>query len=268
MYIVGYAGYACRRTPGRPGFMMALLALLAMAGPCNAAAEKYLVLSLVGNQFTLVSQERSVGSRLDRNKYETVPIAETFMDDAVLLAAKGAILKLRPDATVEFLRARDPKSYVGRSAPLDQDSPITRELTANLAQEVAASPGVRLLLVAPLIETPRLKGDEDTVNAGKGAGVGVVYGTGRVSGMGYYTGSGVAGVGIFVNMQLAVIDLQNGTILAREKVQAGVESAASPISGGTAKAESSANDRIIAMQALLSDEIARAVPALFRTLKP
>lgn len=247
---------------------MAFLALSAMAGTGSAAAEKYLVLSLVGNQFTFVSQERSLGSRLDRNKYETVPVTETFMDDAVLLAAKGAILKVRPDATVEFLRARDPKSYVGRSAPLEQDSPITRELKASLAQEVAASPGVRLLLVAPLTETPRFKGDENTVTATKGAGVGVAYGTGRVSGMGYYTGTGVAGLGMFLNMQLAVIDVQSGTILAHEKVQAGVENAASLFPGGTAKGEPSANDKIVAMQTLLSDEIARQVPALFRTITP
>jgi hypothetical protein len=256
-----------RRTFSLPRYLaLAALATFAWAG--NAAAEKFLVLSLVGNQLTLVSQERSAGSHMDRNKYEAVPINDTFLDDSALLAAKGAILKLRPDATVELLRARDPKAYAGRNALLDQDSTVTRELMANLAPEVAASPGVRLVLIAPLADTPRLKGDEASTTTGKGAGVGFYSGSGRVAGLGYYTGRGVAGLGMFLNMQLVVIDLQSGAIQAHERVATGVENATSLVPNSGSKSDPTASDRAIAMQTLLTEEIARQIPALFKSLPP
>ncbi len=242
----------------------ALLAFAAMAWTGDAAAEKFLVLSLVGDHVTLVKQENTAGSHLDRNRYEAVPLNDTFMDDAALLAVKGAVLKIRPNATVELLRARDPKAYLGRNEWLVQDSAIIRELMANLSQEAATSPDVRLVLVSPVMDSPRFKGEETI----KGSGVGYFQGNGRAAGLGLYTGKGISGLGIFANFQLAVIDLRSGNIEAHERVSVGVENAASLVPNAIAGSTPSGKDNLLAMQSLLSEEIARQVPVLFKSLKP
>ncbi len=246
---------------------LALVALAAMAWTGNAAAEKFLVLSLVGDHVTLVSEEKSVGSHLDKNQYDAVKLGDTFLDDAALLAVKGAVIKLRPAATVELLRARDPKAYVARNAWLEQDSSIMRELMANLSHEAEASPDVHLILVAPLVDAPRMKGDEANGGGGRRAGVGYVNGTGRVAGLGFYTGSGLSGISIFVNLQLALVDLRSGAIEAHERVNTGVENAALLLPNAKSGSTLSGTDKLLALQTLLSDEIARQVPVLLQPLK-
>ncbi|MEO8345211.1 MAG: hypothetical protein ABI607_05895 [Betaproteobacteria bacterium] len=268
-------GAAARRRRIFIAGQVALLALTAVVFAGNAMAEKFLVLSLVGNQVTLVKQENSAGSHLDRNRYETMPINDTAIDDTALLAVKAALLKARPDATVEFLRARDPKAYSDRSTWLEQNSPVMRELMSALAREAESSPGVRLVLVAPVADQPvmrRADVDPDssqaagggTKNKSKAARMGHTVGTGRVSGLGFYVGSDVEGLGMFANVQLALINLRNGTIAAHERIIAGVTDAAALVPNPSAQGTLSGQEKFEAMQVLLNKEIATAMPSLIR----
>ncbi len=93
-----------------------LLTLLAAAWAGAAVADTYLILSLVGDQLTVVGHEAQVGSNLDKNRYKILPLRDPALDDFAVRVADATIAKVRPDASVITLRASDPKLYALRNA--------------------------------------------------------------------------------------------------------------------------------------------------------
>src|SRR5215813_1566236 len=105
-----------------------LVALVITTRAGGALAETYLVLPLIGDHITIVSQENQVGAHLDKNRYEVVPQSDPNLDNAALAAVRSSLRKARPEATITLLRSTEPKLYALRDAWLDADAIDTREV--------------------------------------------------------------------------------------------------------------------------------------------
>ena len=58
-----------------------MLIVVAAAWAGEAVADTYIILSLIGDHVTIVGQGSQVGSHLDQNQSEVVPLVESQLDD-------------------------------------------------------------------------------------------------------------------------------------------------------------------------------------------
>ncbi len=124
-----------------------------------AAAETYLILSLIGDRFTVITAEQQIGSNLDRNVSRVASIAGSALDDFAVRAADATIARARPDVSVTMLRTRDPALYALGESLADADVADVHGLLTQLDGAFAGAADPRLLLIAPLRAEPDLRTD-------------------------------------------------------------------------------------------------------------
>jgi len=236
-----------------------LLACIAWTGV--ASADTYLILSLLGDRLTTVTEGPPAGGGGDGNQYEVARMTGTALEDFVVHVADAVIQRAAPSASVTMLRASDPSLYASNDAWFD----ITPEQIHTLVSFVgkAAPADARLLLIAPYLAQPQMRTATD------------YRGTGSVAGLGFYLsdkfveGQGSAGfLGVFANFQLLVINLRTEAIERREIVVAGTAYSAARAPDGTAANALKPDEKIKALQTLVQDEIAHRLPAMLAPAKP
>ena len=157
------------------GFAIALAASASASAQTAAGSPPptFAVLSLVGDQFTVVSRHEEIGSRLDRNTRRSYPIDSPVLDEFALDAAEKTINKLKPGAQVLRFSIRDARLFELQDKLLAESvgSRGLREALAKLAREHQAS---RLLVVTKWRDDARFKLYETE------------SGTGKISGLGFY----------------------------------------------------------------------------------
>jgi hypothetical protein len=160
-----------RRVRVRSQVLLVLgVAVSAWAG--GALAESFLVLAIIGDRLTVVTREEKVGSHMDRNRYQVVPLADRDFDIYALQLAQVGIQKSRPSATVSLLRANDPKLYALRDSWQDTDATDVRELLSLAGDLAASAPDSHLLLIAPYQTQPEVRTDRNIRGSGKAGGLG------------------------------------------------------------------------------------------------
>jgi hypothetical protein len=231
---------------------MRLMTLAALAWTGEAVADTYVILSLVGDHVTIVGQGSQVGSHLDQNQSEVVPLVESQLDDFAVRVADATIAKARPDAGVVTLRASDPTLYKLRDSWLDADVTDVQDLISLVKKQLPPLPDAHLLLITPYRDQPELKTAYDA------------RGSGKVSGLGFYLDavtrmrrrdtmeSGLGFLGVFANFQLVLINLQSSVIEAHERVVL-----------GTTHSSARAEDRTV-WNALTQTQKTRALESLLR----
>jgi hypothetical protein len=239
-----------------------LLILVLAAWTGEGLAETYAILSLVGDRITVVSQEQQIGSHLDRNQRQVVPLPDAGLDDFAARVAYATIGKVRPDASAVAFRAKDPALYALRESWLDADLVQVRELLALVAEHVPPSPDGHLLLITPYRDELRLQTDRD------------IRGTGKVGGLGFYldsstrlmrsdTGEMATGfLGVFANFQLVLINAQSNAIEAHERVVVGTTYAAARAKDRTPWNALSPAEKIRVLESLMKQEIERLLPVM------
>jgi hypothetical protein len=221
-----------------------------------AAADNYVVMSLLGDRLTFIVSEKQVGSHLDLNQKEVVAVKDRSLDDFASRVADAAIEKARPSASVTMLRANDPALYVMRNSWLDTEGGDVRTLASIVVKFVSSSTDARLLLIAPYRAELELRSDRGYPFTGsKIAGLGFYSGVGNQASTGSYATKeeAPAFLGIFANFQLLLINLQTNAIEAHERV----------VVGDTFPADAlSPTQKVEALRNLMQREIERAVPAV------
>jgi len=236
---------------------IAFVALAAWAGAAGAA--EYVVLSLVGDRITVVSAQTDVGTHLDPNDYTVLPVTGTLLDDTAIVTVEDGIRGARPGATVTKLRATGRAAYAVGDGWLKSGTPEYDELISVVAKAVPTADS--LLLVAPYRTTPQFLTYEG------------YRGQGSVAGLGFYLGAANVDreslpgfLGVFANLQLALVDMKTKSIVAQQPIIAG-------------KAHSSANSRgvwdtlpadqkVEALRALEQDQIRNQLSQVLGAARP
>jgi hypothetical protein len=234
----------------------------------EAVADTYMILSLVGDHVTIVSEAGQTGSRFDQNKYEVMPLSEPVLDDFAVRVADAVIGKARPDASVITLRAGDPALYALRDSWLATEFIEVKALLSQLAKQFPPTPDTHLLLIAPFRAEPELKSDR------------YYLGTGKVAGLGFYlnawtrirrsdTRESARGfLGVFAHFQLVLINLQTGAIEAQEHAVVGTIRAAARAEDRTPWNALSDAEKNKVLQSLMKGEIERLLPGMLGAQKP
>jgi len=179
--------------------------------PADAPATSYAILSLIGDSLTIVTYAPAVGSRLDSNTRQTVPLDKDDFNRVAETTAEAVIRRVRPDAKTITLTMSDPV-LTGHNEDLIDSADRVKALVAPIAAQLG--PGTRwMLLVTKHNSEMRLP-----VTTG-------VIGAGKLSGLGFYidrertmtqVDTGASGRGFlapYAYLSVSLVDLSTGTIV-------------------------------------------------------
>ena len=128
----------------------------------------FALLSLVGDEFTVVTRGEESASRLDKNLRRSYAIDVAALDDAALDAAEGVLKRLRPVSPVVRFSIRDPRLFALQDQVLS-DAGGLREALAELLREQQAT---RLVLVTKRRDDAKFRIVTGTIGSGKISGLG------------------------------------------------------------------------------------------------
>ena len=243
--------------------MRTFLALfLALALPLGAAAQQrqYAILSLVGDELTIVQREMATGSRIDQNTELKVPLGGASLDRAMLLAVDDAVRRADPSAKTVLLAPRDPKLFDAAMRSLDGGGiPAVFEAVRPV---VAKANATHLILITKHRHRAMLRMRDGHV------------GSGWLTGLGFYLDHGSNTKGSSVGMadaergfiapytyfNVALVDIATGRVLSQQYV---VGSNANGVTSGTignAWKALSDEEKDSQITRLLKEEAARVVP--------
>lgn len=136
----------------RPRLVLALVLLLAAffgasARAADAAAPTYAVLSLIGDQFTIVGRQMSTGSHLDRNSQLAVVVDDAALDGVATTAGESAVKRTQPGAATLRVSIRDPRLFALQER-LFTDAADSKAMREAL-RAVLVKSGATHLLLAP-----------------------------------------------------------------------------------------------------------------------
>ncbi|HSI57403.1 MAG TPA: hypothetical protein VLA16_07600, partial [Ideonella sp.] len=164
-----------RRDCGRAG-IASLILLAASTGHSQESPRAYAVLSLVGNELTVVNERIQVGSHLDQNVQDTIPIPDGQFDKAALLSANAALKRADAGAKVSLLAPNTPSLYEKQERFFNDGKLM---LPDNVMAAIRQTSATRLLLLTK-------ERDATQVQAANGR-----LGRGTLSGLGFYINNSV-----------------------------------------------------------------------------
>ena len=198
--------------------LFALCAAAFSACPARAAdARRYAVISLLGDQITLVYAAAVTGSNLDRNRHRELPDSTGSLDSAALAATGRAIERAQRGAQVNLLAVPpSPAHLLGERFVQGNEISLPDGLV-NALDKVGAT---HVVLLTKLRAPAHIQLRDSAV------------GVGQLRGLGYYVDrnigirtveTGNTGDGMLVAyayVQLTLADAETGQVLRRQGVRA------------------------------------------------
>lgn len=92
------------------------------AQAADATPRKYAILSLVGDQVTMVTHRWTVGSTMDNNIQQPADMPNAMLDDTVAEAAGKEIVRIEPGSKAVVLAWRDPAVFKLQDSLLSPDA--------------------------------------------------------------------------------------------------------------------------------------------------
>ena len=223
------------------------------------APRKYAAMSVLADRLTLVFYVMGVGSTLDRNQHEDVPLASTELDDVVLMAISQGLAKVSARDPV-FYRSSSPSMFAAAERIPDATPVVFPPV---LASAFARDAVTHLILVTKYRGATSLKFRNSHT------------GTGQLEGMGFYidrvlptirTDTQERGTGFiapYAYFKVSVIDVAARSVVRSEAVTASTtRSSARNIEGADAWGAMTAAEKLSSLRDLLTSEVSRATASL------
>lgn len=239
-----------------------LVCAAASAEPAAASLKKVAVISLIGDEMTIDTYRRRVGTGVDVNHQEVIALPTPVFDHAALFAAEDALVRLLPAASI---------------APLAVPAAGSDSDPARVVEDGKVSP------TNPLIATLRQGGFTHLLTIAKHRAparlqlAGSTVGSGYLKGLGFYIDNhlptlirdtnerGQGFVAPYVYVRLALIDLASLDLRGEQTITASTtRSAASNKTGFDAWGAMTADEKLSVLKWLIEERIAGAVPELLR----
>jgi len=162
----------------RPLLLAAAFAALPFAAaaadpPAPAAKRSIAVLSLLGDELTMVVRRFATGSQMDTNRRESIPIDDPAFDKAAMDAAEHALEETMPGAERLRFGIRD-KALFALQDGLLEPGPASDGMRKGLQGLLAKTGATHLLLITKRRDEFMFKlGDGQSTGYGKVSGVGL-----------------------------------------------------------------------------------------------
>jgi hypothetical protein len=241
--------------PRLAAFLLALLSLL-----CTAAqAQRYAVISLIGDRMQLAYAKGVDGQPVDRIERRYIPLNDTTIDRAALLAVNDKLRAMAPGSEPVLLQAFE--------RPLFDISVGTAPIVDHIRQLVRDEKGPRVthaIIIAKM--------QYDGVPALQKAYVG----SGTLEGVGFFVGREPPPAGMDPNsggpgflapyayFELTAVDLGSGRVLRREKGLASTMISAARTDTGNPWDTLSGQQKVNKLVELVSTEINNVLPQLLK----
>jgi len=155
-------------------------ALASMAASASAAdapgapARTYAVVSLIGDQFSIVSRRPEVGTRLDPNERTSLAVPDAVFDRIAAIAVEKALNDAQPGTPVLRALIRDPRLFALQDKLLNE-SAESHDMRVALHDLLVKAGGTDLILVTKQRGEPAFM-----------TGNGKIFAPGSISGIGFY----------------------------------------------------------------------------------
>ncbi|MBC8023810.1 MAG: hypothetical protein H7Y14_11860 [Burkholderiales bacterium] len=232
---------------------------LVAAAACSAAAahaQRYAVLSLIGDRMQLAFAKGVDGQPVDRIERRYIPLDDSSIDRAALLAANEQIKKLKPGSDPVLLQAFE-RSYFDVSAG-------TGALVEWIRQLVKDKKVTHAVLITKLSYDgiPHLQ--KSYVGSGALEGVGFFVGrTPPPTGMDPNS-AGPGFLSPFAYFQVSLIDLKTGQVVREERGLASTALSATSTDSGNPWEALSGQQKVQTLTDLVGKEIALVLPKVLR----
>lgn len=237
------------------------LGALAWGGAqAQAAPRKLVLMSLVGNELTMVSERNSVGSNMNQNERRKLPLQAGVVDTAIGQLMQVAVKKREPAAVTTLVAPSDASLFKDQELWFVTES---ARLPADVVNDLRATGASQLLLMT------KLKADAALRTRSRMAG------TGQLEGLGFYVNhtsdmqsgaslnSSLGFLAPYAYVRLALIDLASGRILAQQRLL-GAQVVVNEAAGGDTNPWNAIPDakKLPALLDLVGADIERSVPQL------
>ena len=158
----------------RRALLLASMAMLALpaAGAAEATKPTVAVLSLIGDEMTLVTRRLLTGSRLDRNDRQSVPIVDPAFDVAAAVAAERAIKEAMPSADRLRMSVRDKRLFALQDSVF-QPGPASDGLRQALQTLLLDAKATHLMLITKRRDNAQFRLADSHIGDGKIEGIGI-----------------------------------------------------------------------------------------------
>lgn len=234
----------------------------AQANGGDVQYKKIAILSLIGDVMTIDTYRQRVGTSVDSNRQQIVPLPTPVFDHTALVAAEEALTKLLPTASVATLMVPTSGSDSDPARLLTDDKVLASSSTIAALRENGFT---QLLAIAKFRAPARLQLFRQVV------------GNGHLRGLGFYVDnilqtkivdSGEVGRGFiapYVYIRLVLLDLKSLASLGDERITVSeVRSAASNSTGSDSWGAITPAEKVSMLQTLIQEGIAETVPRLLR----
>jgi hypothetical protein len=137
----------CRRAFAAVVVAAAMPWIGAGARAADPPVPTYGVVSIIGDQITVIQRRAQFGPRVDTNRRDEMPVNDATFDRIAMSAAEETIKRLRPGAKVFQAAIRDKRLFALQEGLL-ADTPDSRDLRAAMQGLLANHGATHLVLVA------------------------------------------------------------------------------------------------------------------------
>jgi hypothetical protein len=226
-------------------------------------ANTYAVMSLIGNELSIVTHQITTGTSLDRNLRTQVPIKNDHFDRVALLTAGKAIDSTTTGTQAQLLLVSDASVYERANVPLSANDNVETLLKPISTQVNNGHPQYLVLIT-------KYRGDT-RIGLADGS-----VGNGKLNGLGFYldhetrlmkTNDGDSGQGFvapYAYLTVSLIDLATTTVVRTESVSA------STVASVTSKTETdpwgllTADQKVDMIDRLIRRTLEDVVPRLLK----
>ena len=244
-----------------------LAMILAMTGARanpSALSARYAILSLIGDSMTIVTYAPSVGSRIDKNQHESVPLTDPVFDQAAAKAIDDALRRIGTRSPPVLLAASSPSVFSEQRSFFDGSRVVLGDAMSASLKSAGAT---HLLLVTKHRGETRIDAHKGTESVGS-------VGSGYLEGIGFYidrqlpttrgdTRQQANGfLSPYVYAKVTLIDVASATVMQEEVVTASRFISAARSADSDPWAALCADQKAGLLRRLIVDELERVVPLL------
>jgi len=143
----------------------------ATARAADPPARTYAVVSLVGDQITVIQHRPQFGTRIDTNQRDEIPVEDATFDRIAMSAAEAQIRRAQPGAHVFQASIRDKRLFALQEGLLT-DMAESRDMRAAMQGLLANHGATHLVLVTKRRSAASFKVQQATIGRGFLAGIG------------------------------------------------------------------------------------------------
>jgi len=253
--------------------LLALAAILpALSAPARAQTPPstpptWAVLSLVGDQLDAVTYQPQIGTHLDANSHQPIPMGGADVLDTVALRATNKALRASaPFRDVALLAASSPETFVDESR-FFSGGHVT--LPADVEEAVRQAGASCLVLITKHRADARLRVRDGFIGSGKLEGLGFYLDTVHRMRDGDTAERTVGFLAPFAYVDVTLVDVASHAVLRQVTITASeTVTPTRPANGAAVWDALSGPEKIAALSQLLSSNLAQVVPQLVRERAP